>query len=67
MLLQYHSVVDKEGNVYKEIVAFVVVQLKQSTHLSLFKPFYRQAKPTQKSHLTDNGWPRKLVITLTVS
>ena len=28
--------------------------------LSLFKPF-------QKSHLTDSGWPRKLVITSTVS
>ena len=25
------------------------------------------AKPTQKSHLTDSGWPRKLVVTLIIS
>ena len=32
----------------------------KSLYLLLFKPF-------QKSHLTDSGWPRKLVITLTIS
>ena len=37
VLLQYHWVVDKEGNVYKRIVAFIVVRLKQST------PFIFQA------------------------
>ena len=31
ILLQYHSRVDKEGNLYKGIVAFMVVRLKQST------------------------------------
>ena len=49
----------EEGNLYKGIFAFLIVELKQST-LSLFKPF-------QKSHLTESGWPRKLVITSTVS
>ena len=38
-LLQYQSGVDKEGNLYKGIVAFVVVRLKQST------PFVVQAIP----------------------
>ena len=46
----------EEGNLYKGIFAFLLVELKQS----LFKPL-------QKSHLTDSGWPRKLVITSTVS
>ena len=48
VLLQYHSGVDKEGNVYKGIVAFMVVRLKQST------PFVVQAipQPSQpRSHI----------------
>ena len=39
ILLQYHSRVDKKGNLYKGIVAFMVVWLKQST------PLYVQAIP----------------------
>ena len=38
-VLQFHSGLDKEGNVYKGIVAFMVVRLKQST------PFVVQAIP----------------------
>ena len=39
MLLQYQSGVDKEGSLYKGIIAFMVVRLKQST------PFVAQAIP----------------------
>ena len=38
-VLQFHSGLDKEGNVYKGIVAFMVVRLNQST------PFVVQAIP----------------------
>ena len=60
---QYHSreyvEVDEEGNLYNGIVAFMVFGLKQST------PFVVQAIP--EVTLTDSGWPRKLIITLTIS
>ena len=52
ILLQYHSGVDKEGNLYKGIVALMVVRLKQST------PFVVQAipQPSQaKPEVTFNG------------
>ena len=39
VLLQHHSGLDKEGNVYKGTVAFMVVGLKQTT------PFNFQAIP----------------------
>ena len=50
--LQYHSGVEKEGNVYKGIVAFMVVRLKQST------PFVVQAIPQARQanpEVTFNG------------
>ena len=52
MLLQYQSGVDKHGNLYKRIVAFMVVRLKQST------PFVVQAipQPSQANlEVTING------------
>ena len=52
ILLQYQSGVDKEGNLYKGIVAFMVVRLKQST------PFFVQATPQpsqSNSEVTFNG------------
>ena len=52
VLLQCHSGVEKEGNVYQGIVAFMVVRLKQST------AFVVQAIPQAsqaKSEITFNG------------
>ena len=52
MLLQYQSGIDKHGNLYKGIVAFMVVRLKQST------PFVVQAipQPSQANlEVTING------------
>ena len=51
--------IDEEGNLHKAVVAFMVVGLKQSI------PFVVQAIP--EITFNDSGWPRKLVITLTVS
>ena len=45
-LLQYQSGVDKEGNLYKGIVTFMVVRLKQSTPFVVqIIPQPRQASP----------------------
>ena len=52
MLLQYQSGVDKEGSLYKGIIAFMVVRLKQST------PFAVQVipQPSQTNlEVTFNG------------
>ena len=52
MLLQYQSGVDKEGSLYKGIIAFMVVRLKQST------PFAVQVIPQPRQanqQVTFNG------------
>ena len=47
----------EEGNLYKGIFAFMGVGLKESIHLIQIIP---------EVTFNGNGWPRKLVITLTI-